>query len=60
MGCDLEDEDEDIVTVIDGREELADEVRHAGADLQRYLSQEFRGFMIESQLPGSAARAPDA
>jgi|HubBroStandDraft_2_1064218.scaffolds.fasta_scaffold978454_2 hypothetical protein len=58
MSCDLEEED--IVTVIDGREELAGKVRHARAELQKYLSQEFGGFMIESQLPGSAARAPDA
>jgi len=33
---------EDIVTVIDGRAELVEEVRVAGRDLQEYLSREFR------------------
>lgn len=32
---------EDIVTVIDGRAELAEEVRAASTDLQNYLSREF-------------------
>jgi hypothetical protein len=33
---------EDIVTVIDGRPEIVEEVRFAAADLQKYLSDEFR------------------
>lgn len=47
---------EDIVTVIDGRPEIAGEVRLAAADLQKYLSEEFeallsnRGFI--DALPG--------
>lgn len=32
---------EDIVTVIDGRPETVEEVRHARADLQKYLSDVF-------------------
>jgi hypothetical protein len=36
---------EDIVTVIDGRSEIVDEVRVAPADLQNYLSAEFRAFL---------------
>ena len=47
---------EDIVTVIDGRAELAGEVRVAPADLQHYLSREFKillsnGDFVDS-LPG--------
>lgn len=47
---------EDIVTVIDGRPEIAGEVRLAAADLQKYLSEELgallsnRGFI--DALPG--------
>jgi predicted nucleotidyltransferase len=53
---------EDIVTVIDGRAELTDEVHAAAADLQKYLSHEFgdllsdRNFM--EALPGHLL--PDA
>jgi hypothetical protein len=53
---------EDIVTVIDGRPELVDEVHGAPADVQKYLSEEFgallsnRGFV--EALPGHLL--PDA
>ncbi len=53
---------EDIVTLIDGRVELAEEVHAAAADLQKYLSREFgdllsnRNFM--EALPGHLL--PDA
>jgi hypothetical protein len=47
---------EDVVTVVDGRTELAREIRDASRDLQEYLSREFgallsnRAFM--EALPG--------
>lgn len=47
---------EDIVTVIDGRAELVEEVRVAGRDLQEYLSREFRTLLSNREftdaLPG--------
>jgi predicted nucleotidyltransferase len=53
---------EDIVTVIDGRAELAEEVRVALADLQQYLSREFRTLLsnrdFQDALPGHLL--PDA
>jgi hypothetical protein len=50
---------EDIVTVVDGRPETVEEVRHAPADLQKYLSDEFR-VTIESRFSGSSPRPPVA
>ena len=53
---------EDIVTVIDGRAELAEEVRVAPADLQQYLSREFGALLSNRDfldaLPGHLL--PDA
>jgi hypothetical protein len=53
---------EDIVTVIDGRPELVDEVRLAPADLQEYLSGEFGALLSNRDfldaLPGHLL--PDA
>lgn len=53
---------EDIVTVIDGRPELVDEVHLAPADLQQYLSDEFRDLLSNRDfleaLPGHLL--PDA
>ncbi len=47
---------EDIVTVIDGRAELVNEVRHAESYLQQYLSKEFGKLMADPDfvdaLPG--------
>ncbi len=47
---------EDIVTVIDGRPELVDEVRLAPADVQKYLSDEFGALLSNRDfldaLPG--------
>ena len=47
---------EDIVTVIDGRPELTEEIRSAPADLKNYLSDEFRGLLSNRDfleaLPG--------
>jgi hypothetical protein len=47
---------EDIVTVIDGRAEIIEEVRLAHADLQTYLSREFRALLSNRDfleaLPG--------
>jgi hypothetical protein len=60
---------EDIVTVIDGRQSLLDEVANSPAELREYLAAEFkqlvenRDFMdaLPGQLPtdlGSQARVP--
>ena len=53
---------EDIVTVIDGRPEIVDEVHLAQQDLQRYLSDEFRALLsnrdFREALPGHLM--PDA
>jgi hypothetical protein len=53
---------EDIVTIIDGRAELAEEVRGAATELQRYLSGEFRTLLLNRDfgdaLPGHLL--PDA
>ena len=53
---------EDIVTVIDGRAELAGEVRLAPADLQEYLRHEFEALLSNPDfvdaLPGHLL--PDA
>jgi hypothetical protein len=53
---------EDIVTVIDGRPELVDEVHLTPADLQKYLSNEFRDLLSNRDfleaLPGHLL--PDA
>jgi len=53
---------EDIVTVIDGRSEVVDEVHLASADLQKYLSDEFRALLsshdFQEALPGHLQ--PDA
>jgi len=53
---------EDVVTVIDGRSELGDEVRLVAADLQQYLSEEFRALLsnrdFREALPGHLL--PDA
>jgi predicted nucleotidyltransferase len=53
---------EDIVTVIDGRSELVEEVRLAESDLQRYLSDEFKALSSKRDfldaLPGHLL--PDA
>ncbi len=47
---------EDIVTVVDGRVELANEVRAAPADLQKYLTEEFGALLSNRDfldgLPG--------
>jgi hypothetical protein len=47
---------EDIVTVVDGRAELGGEIRAAAADLQEYLSREFRALLSNRDfmeaLPG--------
>ena len=47
---------EDIVTIVDGRVELADEVRAAPADLQKYLTKEFGALLSNRDfldaLPG--------
>lgn len=51
-----------IVTVIDGRPELGDEVRLAGSDLRKYLSDEFKVLLSNRSfldaLPGHLL--PDA
>jgi hypothetical protein len=53
---------EDIVTVVDGRPEIVDEVRLTAADLQKYLSKEFRALLSNRDfldaLPGHLL--PDA
>ncbi|HEY6372999.1 MAG TPA: hypothetical protein VIX37_20645 [Candidatus Sulfotelmatobacter sp.] len=53
---------QDIVTVIDGRSDLTDEVRLASADLQEYWSTEFRALLSNRDfldaLPGH--QLPDA
>jgi len=53
---------EDIVTVIDGRPELVEEVHRAPADLQKYLSDEFEALLSNRNfleaLPGHLL--PDA
>lgn len=54
---------EDIVTVVDGRPSLADEVHAAHADLREYLGQQFRELTASNEfldalaghLPGDAA-----
>src|SRR5580658_7772457 len=47
---------EDIITVVDGRTELADEVRLAPLDQQKYLSNEFEALLSNPHfidaLPG--------
>jgi len=61
---------EDLITVIDGREEIQDEINHSSNDLKSFLSSEIKillkskSFMtaIPGQLPGDAAsqaRLPD-
>jgi predicted nucleotidyltransferase len=53
---------EDIVTVVDGRAELAEEVRRASPELQKYLSTEFEALLANRDfleaLPGQLL--PDA
>ena len=53
---------EDIVTVIDGRPEIVDEVHHAAGDLRKFLSDEFRALLSNREfrevLPGHLL--PDA
>jgi predicted nucleotidyltransferase len=53
---------EDIVTVVDGRPEIVEEVRLAPADLQKYLSNEFQALLSNRDfleaLPGHLL--PDA
>jgi predicted nucleotidyltransferase len=53
---------EDIVTVIDGRAEIMDEVRRSTADLRNYLGEEFRALLsnrdFREALPGHLL--PDA
>ncbi len=53
---------EDIVTVIDGRAELAGEVRLAQADLQEYLNREFETLLSNPEFVDSLAGhlLPDA
>lgn len=47
---------EDIVTVLDGRSEIVDEVAHAQAGIREYLAQEFRALLSDTDfidaLPG--------
>jgi len=47
---------EDIVTLLDGRPELADEVRSAPAEVKAFLSKSFRDFLLKrdflDSLPG--------
>lgn len=47
---------EDIVTVIDGRREITDEVHRSSADLQKFLADEFRDLLsnreFQEALPG--------
>jgi hypothetical protein len=55
--CDFSSHDlEDVVTVVDGRPELVDEVHVAPADLQKYLSDEFGALLLNRDfldaLPG--------
>ena len=47
---------EDIVTVIDGRPELVDEVHLAPADVQKYLSDEFGALLSKPRFPGRTSR----
>jgi hypothetical protein len=53
---------EDIVTVVDGRAELAEEVRRASPELRKYLSSEFEALLANRDfleaLPGQLL--PDA
>ncbi len=49
---------EDIVTVVDGRAELVDEIHIAPADLRKYLSDEFRASIIESRFRRGPPRPP--
>ena len=52
----------DIVTLVDGREEIIEEVRSADADLRAYLAAELRELMSESRLIDGvyAGLPPDA
>jgi hypothetical protein len=47
---------EDVVTVVDGRPELADEMRAQGLELQAFLCSEFSSLLLQpdfvSALPG--------
>lgn len=36
---------EDLITVIDGRENIVDEIRHAKADVCKYISKKLRGYL---------------
>lgn len=56
---------EDILNLVDGREELLDEVREAGADVQAYIAEEFRVLLaplrwfpeaVSAQARGNADR----
>lgn len=54
---------EDLITVIDGRQELIDEIRNVDAELRRYIATEINSLLSDSdfmdalpgQLPGDAA-----
>lgn len=53
---------EDIITIMDGRPELVDEVSKSERDLRKYLSAKFKSLLADSQfrdaLPGHLL--PDA
>jgi predicted nucleotidyltransferase len=54
---------EDIITVVDGRTELAEEIKNAPAELRQYLAAEFRALLatpafleaLPGHLPGDSA-----
>lgn len=58
--CDLED----VLLVVDGREEVVDEVRRADADIRRFIAEQFRAllenqdvdYFLEGNIRGPAGR----
>jgi len=54
---------EDLITVIDGRRELLDEIERADAEVKRFIAGELKGLLentdflaaLPGQLPGDAA-----
>lgn len=52
----------DIITLLDGREELPDEVSHSDADVRRYLADEFRALLRQPRFIDGlhGALLPDA
>lgn len=41
---------EDLITVIDGREKIVDEIRHSKADVREYISGKLREYLSESDF----------